>query len=78
MTATTKRIFIAATAALSLGLAGCPGENAAQLLKTAEFEELQNNPEHARQLYEAIVKEHPDSKEANKARERLQALDQAR
>jgi TolA-binding protein len=72
-----KRTMIAATAALCLGVGGCQSEDAAQLLKTAEFEELQNNPEHARQLYEAIVNEHPDSNEAAKAKERLQALRQA-
>jgi TolA-binding protein len=58
-------------AALLLTLAGCPGESAEQLMKTAEFEELQRNQEHARQLYERIVREYPDSPEAKIAAERL-------
>ena len=56
-------------------LGGCRGNSAQQQYDTAQFEELQNNPEHARQLYEAIVRDAPDSAYAAKARERLSALD---
>jgi len=64
-------------AALLLGgalLAGCSGGGAADLLQTAELEEVQNNPEHAREIYDEIVRRYPDSAQATKARERLAAL----
>jgi TolA-binding protein len=58
-------------AGLLLAVAGCLGESAEQLMKTADFEELQRNQEHARQLYERIVRDFPDSPEAKVAAERL-------
>ena len=65
----------AALAALALVVA-CGG-GAKELLDTAEFEELQRNTTHARELYQEIVQKHPDSPEAAKAKARLQALDAA-
>ena len=53
------------------------GGGAKELLDTAEFEELQRNTTHARELYQEIVRKHPDSPEAAKARARLEALDAA-
>lgn len=58
----------------ALAGAGCSSEDPARLFETAKFEELQNNKEHARQLYEEIVKKHPESPYAKQARERLDAL----
>jgi len=55
-------------------LAACGGGGAKELLDTAEFEELQKNPAHARELYQEIVTKYPGSPEATKAAERLQAL----
>lgn len=63
--------------ALWIGLlvvSGCNGSKADELLETAQFEEKQNNREHARQLYEEIVKDHPNSEAAKKAAERLSEL----
>lgn len=65
--------FLAAVA-LGVALSGCFGESAEQLMQTAEFEELQHNEEHARQLYERIIREYPASPEATKAAGRLKAL----
>jgi TolA-binding protein len=65
----------AALAALVFAVA-C-GSSAKELLDTAEFEELQRNTTHARELYQEIVRTHPGSPEAMKATERLQALDAA-
>ncbi len=64
-------IFIIITA---IALSGCEGEKAAELLDTAKFEELQNNKEHAVQLYEEIIKSYPDSEQAKIAKDRLSAL----
>ena len=58
-------------------LAGSTGNNAGELFETAEFEELQKNPTHAAELYKEILKKHPDSEYARKARERLKVLEKA-
>ena len=70
-----RKLYCIVSIVLLLGLAGCMGESAEQMMKTAQFEELQNNREHARQLYERIVRDHPKSAEATLAAERLRALD---
>jgi len=64
------------TAGLLLALSGpaCTGNGAADLYDTARFEETQHNGEHAKELYEEIVKKYPGSEYAKKARERLTAL----
>ena len=56
------------------GVVGC-GEDPQQLFETAQFEELQNNQSHARELYERIIQTSPDSKFAKNAKERLAELD---
>jgi hypothetical protein len=61
---------------VGLALAGCGGDKAEELFGTAQFEEKQNNQEHARQLYEEIVKDYPTSETAKKAAERLSQLKQ--
>jgi len=65
-------------AALSFAVltAACGG-GAKEMLETAQFEELQRNTTHARELYQEILRKHPDSPEAAKAKERLAALDGA-
>lgn len=60
--------------ALSLAVVGCSRGNAAELLETAKFEEVQRNVPHARKLYQDILTHHPTSPEAAVARERLAAL----
>ena len=57
-------------------LAGCSSgdKKAAELLETARFEEKQNNFEHARQLYEEILKNHPASPAAAEAKTRAAEL----
>lgn len=52
-------------------LLSCSAENAKDLYKTAEFEELQNNRDHANKLYNEIVKKYPESEYAEKARKKL-------
>ncbi len=56
-----------------LGVLGC-GEDPKQMFETAQFEELQNNRSHARELYERIIQADPDSELAKKAKKRLAAL----
>ena len=52
-------------------LLSCSAENAKELYKTAEFEELQNNRDHANKLYNEIVEKYPESEYAEKARGKL-------
>lgn len=59
---------------LTLPLAGC-GDGAEEIFETAQFEEVQNNQEHARKLYNRIQRDHPDSPLAARARERLAAME---
>jgi len=69
-----KRVILIFLIIAAIALSGCAGEKAAELLDTAKFEELQNNKEHAVQLYEEIVKSYPDSEQAKIAKDRLSAL----
>ncbi len=57
-----------------LGVVGC-GEDPKQMFETAQFEELQNNHSHARELYERIIRADPDSDFAKKAKARLAELE---
>jgi outer membrane protein assembly factor BamD (BamD/ComL family) len=66
-----KLILLAAMIVLTMALSGCTGQKAAELYETAQFEEKQNNPEHAAELYEEILRKYPDSEFAQKARARL-------
>lgn len=67
------RVLALAVIASLLLLSGC-ADSAKDKFDTAQFEELQNNREHARQLYEDIVRSHPGSDYAKKAKERLDAM----
>lgn len=67
-----KRLLLAAM--LILAAAGCSVDKSKELYDTAQFEEKQNNREHAKQLYQEIVDKYPDSQVAKQAKERLAAL----
>lgn len=58
---------------LVFAIAGC-GESPQQMFETAQFEELQNNQRHARELYERIIQQHPNTEFAQKAALRLAEL----
>jgi outer membrane protein assembly factor BamD (BamD/ComL family) len=62
------------TIILAIVLAACSGQKASELYDTAKFEELQNNREHAIQLYEQIIVRYPSSDYAVKAKERIDVL----
>jgi len=66
-----RRTILAAMIMFTMALAGCNVQKAAELFETAQFEEKQNNPEHAAELYEEILRKYPDSEFAQKARARL-------
>jgi hypothetical protein len=70
-----RSIAVSLLVASALLAGGCPGESAEQIMKTAEFEVLQRNTDHARQLYQRIIDEYPGSAEAKTAAERLATLE---
>lgn len=61
---------------IALAFAACSGKKAEEIYETAQFEELQKNYVHARELYEKILKNYPNSEVAAKASERLKALEE--
>jgi len=60
--------------AVFVAFAACSGTGGKELFDTAKFEEVQNNKEHARELYEEVVKKYPKSEYAGRAEERLKEL----
>jgi hypothetical protein len=56
------------------GFTACSENNAEDLFKTAQFEELQNNREHAEILYKKILNKYPESEYSKKAEKRLSEL----
>lgn len=69
-----KKVLVVIVAASMMALAGCSGDKGKELFDTAQFEEKQHNGEHARKLYEELVKKYPGTEFATKASERLKAL----
>ena len=72
----TVSLFLVAL--LILTGSGCTSDNAQALFDTAQFEERQNNPAHAKELYQEILTKYPNSEYARKAEERLRELDKSR
>ncbi|MBF0466875.1 MAG: hypothetical protein HQK94_17540 [Nitrospirae bacterium] len=69
-----RALSIALAAFLLLLMPSCAGNKDKELFETAKFEELQNNPDHARALYEEITVKYPDSKYAGMAQTRLKDM----
>ncbi|ODT45744.1 MAG: hypothetical protein ABS70_02450 [Nitrospira sp. SCN 59-13] len=59
---------------LLVSTSACGADQASQMLETAQFEERQTNKAHAKELYEDIVRQYPDSPAAKTARARLAEL----
>ena len=75
MTGIMKSLCVSMALMIAVGVSSCTADKTDELFETAQFEELQNNKEHARQIYEEIVQKYPGSDVAKKAKERLSALD---
>ncbi len=67
------RLLMLAMILLALS-GGCSVDKSKELFETAQLEEKQNNPEHARQLYQEIVTKYPKSPLAKQAESRLAAM----
>ena len=59
---------------LAVVLSACYEKKAQEKYETAQFEELQKNYVHARELYKEIIEKYPESEYAKRARERLSRL----
>jgi TolA-binding protein len=69
-----KHIIIIFLILTPLIFSGCSADKAGDMFETAKFEELQNNHEHAQELYRKIIKDYPESELAKKAKDRLLEL----
>ena len=69
-----KSLILSLIVLFALAFFSCTSDNSRELYETAQFEELQKNYSHARQLYDEIIKKHPESEFAEKARKRLSEL----
>lgn len=63
---------------LLMPLFGCSDKEAEELYRTAQFEERQNNVQHAKDLYQEITTKHPNSDYAKDAQARLTILSQVK
>lgn len=68
-----KRVVLLAVLLLAM-VAGCAADKSQELFETAQFEEKQNNKEHAQKLYREIVEKYPGSPVAKQAEARLAEL----
>lgn len=57
---------------------GCSEKGAQELYTTAQFEERQNNLQHAKDLYQDIITKYPASNYALDAQARLEILNQVK
>lgn len=71
-----KRLFFIIIMAAAIVLNSCGGDSPKSMFETAQFEELQNNQKHAKELYEEIVSKYPKTEYAQKSKERLEKLNQ--
>lgn len=62
---------------LAAALAGCGGSGASEMIDTARLEETQNNPKHATEIYQEVLRKYPGTPEAAVAQERLDAIAEA-
>ncbi|MGD9973386.1 MAG: tol-pal system YbgF family protein [Desulfatirhabdiaceae bacterium] len=69
-----KNLFLIIMFIALSGFFACSGNSAQDILDTAKLEEKQNNPEHAKTLYEEVIKKHPNTPFAKEAEERLNAI----
>ena len=70
-----KRLAVIIVLLLVLPVISCSGDGGREMFETAQFEEMQNNREHAVKLYREIVRKHPKSDYARRAEERLKELE---
>lgn len=70
-----KRIFLVFLITLAVMFFACSSKKAEEMYETAQFEELQRNTVHAKQLYREIMEKYPETEYAVKASASLKALE---
>ncbi len=66
-----KRIVLVLTILLAITSFGCSSSALGDLFDIAKLEELQENHEHAKELYQQIIEKYPESEYAKQSKERL-------
>ena len=69
-----KKLILIFVMAIAVAFSSCSGKKAEEMYETAQFEELQTNYKHAKELYREIIERYPESYYAKKASDRLDAL----
>lgn len=69
-----KKLALIFVMAIAIAFSACSGKKAEEMYETAQFEELQTNYKHAKELYREIIEKYPESEYAEKASTRLNAL----
>jgi len=69
-----KKYVLILLAVCCMALTACSNDQGKQQLETAQFEEKQNNREHAIKLYEEVVTKYPGTPNAKTAKDRLNML----
>lgn len=72
------RLTIIMAVLLATFTVGCSDKGAQELYMTAQFEERQNNQQHAKDLYQEITTKYPTSSYAKEAQARLMILNQVK
>jgi outer membrane protein assembly factor BamD (BamD/ComL family) len=72
------RLTIILVVLLAAFTVGCSDKDAQELYMTAQFEERQNNLQHAKDLYQEITTKYPTSSYAKDAQARLTILNQVK
>jgi TolA-binding protein len=72
------RLTIIVAVLLAAFTVGCSDKAAQELYMTAQFEERQNNVQHAKDLYQEITTKYPTSSYAKDAQARLMILNQVK
>lgn len=69
-----RYILIIIVVVVAVVLSSCGGDSPKSMFDTAQLEELQNNPKHAKELYEEILTKYPNTGYAQKSKEQLEKL----
>jgi len=69
-----SKVFVLPVVLLLIFTGACSSDNAQALFESAQLEEHQNNPVHAKELYQEILTKYPKSEYASKAEARLREL----
>ena len=69
------RVILVMLVLVTFTVIGCGADPAREKFESAQLEERQSNPAHAKELYHEILAKYPKSEYAPKAQERIRALE---